>query len=79
MTDKNRPIAENEAPKEAGQDAPLTQEMFVAQMHRLAERARTAGFNPLHTMAQTYVKQGMAILDSLLEALETGASPKKKE
>lgn len=78
MTDEKRPIAKKEAPKEARQDAPLTQEMFAAQMQRLAERARKAGLNPLKTMAQTYANRGMDIIDGLLEALDTGASQKKK-
>ena len=84
--DKKTPIAKNEAPKaessrngEVEQDAPLTKEAFFAQMQRLTERARAAGLKPLHAMAQTYARRGMAILDGLLASLENDGSSKKKE
>ena len=86
--DKKRTTAEDEAPKkveevsgqaiEPVQDAPLTKEEFAAQMQQLTERAKAAGLNPIHTMAQTYVKQGMAIVEGLLASLEHETSSKKK-
>ncbi len=68
-----KPTAENEV-----QDAPLTKEEFSAQMQRLTERAKAAGLNPLQTLAQTYAKRGMCIIEGLLASLENEA-PKKKE
>ncbi len=90
LPDENRTITENEVPKEVAQvsaqaiepaqDAPLTKEMFAAQMQQLTERARAAGLNPIHTMAKTYIKQGMTIIEGLLASLENeGSSKKKKE
>lgn len=70
-TDEKPPIAE--------EDAPLTKEEFAAQMHLLTERARAAGLNPIQTMAQSYVRQGMVILDGLLASLENNASSEKKK
>ncbi len=75
-SDENRPIAENEETKEGG--VPLTKEDFAAQMKQLTERARAAGLNPIQTMARTYIKQGMAIIEGLLTSLESNDSPKKK-
>mgnify|MGYP001579455470 CR=1 FL=1 len=85
-TDEKTLITENTAPDgvvqgqvtEPDQDTPLTQEQFAAQMQRLAERARAAGLNPLQTMAQTYARRGMAILEGLLASLESDDSSKKK-
>ena len=77
--DEQRPIAENEVPEEVEQDAPLTKEAFAAQIQRLAERARAAGFNPIRAMAQTYAKQGLAIVEGLLVALENENNSKKKK
>ena len=73
--DKHPTIAENEAQTE---DAPLTKEMFSANLQQLIERARAAGLNPIQTMAKTYVKQGMAILEGLLASLESDDNSKKK-
>ena len=78
MSDEKPPIADNEVPKEAESDAPLTTAMFSAQMQRLTERARAAGLKPLHMMAQTYARRGMAMLDGLLASLESNDSSKKK-
>lgn len=75
--DEKRPIAESEAPKE--QDAPLTQEMFAAQMQRLTERARAAGLSPIQTMLQTYAERGRTIIEGMLGAFENEDSSKKKE
>jgi hypothetical protein len=79
-------LVENEAPKEQvpgqaiePQEAPLTKEMFSAQMQRLTERAKAAGLNPIQTLAKTYVKQGMVIIEALLASLEEDRSKKKKE
>ena len=72
--DEKRPTVE-----EPAQDAPLTQEQFAAQMQQLAKRARAAGLKPLQTLAQTYAKRGMAILEGLLDSLESGDSSKKKK
>ena len=74
--DKKRPIAENEAPQA---DAPLTKEMFAAQMQQLAERARAAGLHPLRALAQTYARRFMGVLDGLLDSLESGDNSKKKK
>ena len=76
MPDKKSPIAENEVPKE---DAPLTKEEFAAQMQRLTERARAAGLQPLKTLANTYLRQGMTILEGFLASLENADISKKKE
>ena len=73
--DEKHPIAENEPE----QEAPLTKEEFTAQMQRLTERARAAGLNPIHTMAHTYAKQGMNILEGLLASLENANSTRKKK
>ena len=91
--DKKRLLAKKEAPQEVeqvseqaielAQDAPITKEIFEAQVQRLIERARAAGLNPVRTLARTYAKRGLAILDGLLSALENERSPadnpKKKE
>ena len=76
MSDEKRPIAENEVPKE---DVPLTKEQFATQLQRLTERARAAGLNPLKAMAQTYARQGRAILEGILASLENEESSKKKK
>ena len=49
---------------------PETREELAAKFEQLAARARAAGMSPLQTMAQTYVKRGMAVLDGILSALE---------
>ena len=77
--DEQPPIVENETPKEVGQDTPLTQEEFEAQMQRLTERAKAAGLNPIQTMLHSYASRGRAIINSLLGALENADSAKKKE
>ena len=83
--EKKHPMAENEVPKKVEsvpdeQAAPLTKEEFAAQMAQLTERARAAGLRPLQVMAQSYARQGMTLLDKLLEGLAPdAASPKKKE
>lgn len=77
--DEKPPIAENDVPKEAEHDAPLTKEEFAEQMQRLAERARAAGLNPIQTMARTYIKHGMTIIEGLLESLENVDGSKKKK
>ena len=73
-TDEKPPIAE----KGPEQDAPLTKEEFTTSLQRLIERARAAGLHPIHTMAKTYAKQGMTILEGLLASLENANSEKKK-
>ena len=84
--DKKTPIAKNEAPKaessrngEVEQDGPLTKEAFSAQLQRLTESARDAGLKPLQTMAQTYARRVMAMIEGLLSSLEHDDSSKKKE
>ena len=83
MSDEKPPIAENEAPKEVeiepAQDASLTKEQFEAQIQQLAERARVAGLNPIRAMAQTYIRQGMAMVEGLLASLESNDSSKEKK
>jgi len=66
--------------EQAIEPAPLmTQEEFSAQMAQLTDRARAAGLRPIQAMLTTYVKQGMTMLDKLLEGLEPVDSSKKKE
>ena len=83
--DENIPTAENAVPKgveeviEPEQDAPLTQETFADQMQLLTNRARAAGLSPVHTLVRTYAKRGRIILESILGALESADSSKKKE
>ena len=73
--DEKHPIAE----KGPGQEAPLTKEEFAAQMQQLTKRARAAGLNPIQTLAHTYTKQFMAIVEGLLASLENANSAKKKK
>ena len=70
--------AESEQAVEPAQVVPLTKETFSAQIQRLTERAKAAGWSPLHTMVQTYVKRGMAVIEGLLTGLENEDSSKKK-
>jgi len=83
--DENIPTAENAVPKEVEQviepeqDAPLTQETFADHMQLLTNRARAAGLSPIHTLVRTYAKRGRIILESILSALESADSSKKKE
>ena len=59
--------------------APLmTQEEFAVQMAQLTDRARAAGLRPIQAMLAAYVKQGMNVLDKLLEGLEPANSSKKE-
>jgi hypothetical protein len=75
-------MSENEEPKKIEQtsqpDALMTQEQFSAQMTQLTERARAAGLRPIQTMFATYLRQGMTMLDKLLEGLEPVATPEKR-
>ena len=72
LPEEQRPmLPEEESPSKA----PKTREEFAreelaAKFEKLATRARAAGISPLHAMAQTYVKRGMAVLDGILSALE---------
>jgi len=66
-------------PAEPAQVAPLAEESFSAQLQRLTEHAKSAWLNPLHTMAQTYVEKGRAVIEGLLGALENETSSKKKD
>ena len=91
LPDEENPIAETEAQAESeapaeteqavepAEEAPLTKEVFLAQIQRLSKRAKAAGWSPLRTMAQTYVKRGMAVIEGLLVGLENEASSKKKK
>jgi len=56
----------------------MTQEQFAVQMAQLTERARAAGLRPIQAMLASYVKQGMNMLDKMLEGLEPVDSSKKK-
>lgn len=60
-------------------DTGYTQEQFTAQMAALTERARAAGLRPFHTMLATYLKQGVSLIDKVLEGLEPVGTPKKKD
>ena len=66
LPEEQRPMLPEPEPSKA----PDTREELAAKFEQLAARARAAGMNPLHAMAQTYVKRGMAVLDSILSALE---------
>ena len=66
-----------ETPPSEAADGPLTTDEFTAQFNRLADRARAAGIRPLLTMDRAYVRQGMAIIESLLQSLDEGNSKKK--
>lgn len=69
---------EEEKPAEQNQPKPLTAEEFKQALDQLTERAKAAGLRPLQTMAATYLKQSMDVLDGLLAALE-GAKDAKPE
>jgi len=83
-------MTENEEPKKTEQAiqqvseqtsepvALMTKEQFAAQMTQLTERARAAGLRPIQAMLTTYVRQGMTMLDKLLEGLEPEATPEKR-
>ncbi len=84
MTDNETPPVEPpKAPKRPRsaprkpKDAPLTQEDFEAQMQRLSERAKEAGLSPLRTLVQSYAKQGMRMVESMMDALDTPDTAKK--
>ena len=62
-----------ETPKEP--EAPLTSAELKAALDRLATDVRAAGAS----LATTYLKQGMGILDSLLAALEEGKEKEAKK
>ena len=76
-------MSENEEPKKIEQtsqpDALMTQEQFTAQLTQLTERAKAAGLRPIQAMLTSYIKQGMNMLDKMLEGLEPVDSSKKKE
>ena len=74
MTDsQNKP----EAPKGGDDQAlPLTAEEFGEALDKLFKRAREAGVRPLQTLAATYAKAGLDILDSVLAALEKSSKDK---
>lgn len=67
-------VAETQAPTSEDADV-LTRAELATKFEELATRARAAGISPLHAMAQTYTKRAMAVLDSILSALEE--APKK--
>ena len=81
MSGEERPVAETVpvVVPVVVKDAPLTKEEFAIEMNRLTERARAAGLSPLHTMAQTYLRQGMVILEGIVASLDTDDSSKKKK
>ena len=62
------PEAEEPMPPET--EASKTRKELAAKFEELAARARAAGISPLQVMAQTYIKRGMAVIDSVLSALE---------
>ena len=69
-----------ETPKEGDDQAlPLTAEEFGEALDKLFKRAREAGVRPLQTLAATYAKAGLGILDSLLSALEESSKAKGSE
>ena len=61
------------------QSLPLTAEEFGEALDKLFMRAREAGIRPLQTLAATYAKAGLGILDSLLSALEESSKDKGAE
>ena len=52
------------------EDVPLSREELGTKFDELAARAREAGISPLQTLAQTYVKRGLAVIEGILGALE---------
>lgn len=74
MADGDAKLETKPAPQ--AQDPPLPREELVAKLDQLSARAREAGLSPLRMMAEAYAKRGLAVLDSLLGALE---EPKKAE
>ena len=52
------------------EDVPLSREELGTKFDELATRAREAGISPLQTLAQTYVKRGLAVIEGILGALE---------
>lgn len=67
-----------EKPTENTEETPITREEFRAQMQRLTSRAKAAGLKPIEEMAHSYARQGMTVLESLLQAFEEGSKAKKK-
>ena len=77
MADKDKDL---EAPKEEeARDLAMTAQEFQDALDALFKRAKAAGVRPLKVMAQSYVKQGMGAIESLLAALEEGPNKVKKE
>lgn len=74
-----KPAKDGEQAVGPAQDVPLTKETFIDQMHRLTERAKAAGMNPIQVMAQTYARRGMGILEGLLGSLENTDNSKTKK
>lgn len=56
--------------------AVLTAEELVDAIEELKDRAREAGIRPIRMMITSYLTQGLAAVDSLLDALN---SPKEKD
>ena len=73
---QNKPEASKPGDDQA---PPLTAEEFGEALDKLFNRAREAGVRPLQTLAATYAKAGLGILDSLLSALEKGSKDKGVE
>ena len=57
------------------EEASNTREELAAKFELLVAHVRAAGMSPIRVMGETYIKRGMAVLDSLLSALEE--APKK--
>lgn len=85
MADNGEPEKGEQASKPATiattllEDTGLTQEQFTAQLAALTARARAAGLRPFQAMFQTYVRQGLSLMDKVLEGLEPVDGQKKKD
>ncbi len=88
MSGKKDEPAEDEAPKEPEvvqdetSEEPITAEEFTERVGELVNRARDAGLRPARMMVSSYMKQGLRVVDGLLDALEGGngeEEPPKKD
>lgn len=74
ITPPKRPKRLRKPRKDA--NAPLTQEDFAEQMRALSEKAKAAGLSPIRTMFNAYATQGMAMIESMMGALENADTSK---
>ena len=55
---------------------PISPTELVESLTELKDRAKAAGIRPAQAMLSSYISQGLAVVDGLLESLE---GPKKKK